>query len=207
VIDGGYSKADHWLSDGWAWVRENDINAPLYWLKNSGNEWSRQFSLNGILSLNPDTPVCHVSYYEADASQGGPAIVYQPRPNGRALRVIRVASSGRISIGLDGIKTAQTPAVTWICRTYVGSGLPHPFFHTQDFVHRPGQSVNITANSCPVSLCFEAEVARHLSATQELHIAIFSILTSGGSSLGCVSRGISNGSCRIQRSRCGKSRH
>jgi ergothioneine biosynthesis protein EgtB len=67
VIDGGYSKADHWLSDGWAWVRENDINAPLYWLKNSGNEWSRQFSLNGILSLNPDTPVCHVSYYEADA--------------------------------------------------------------------------------------------------------------------------------------------
>jgi hypothetical protein len=34
--DGGYGRADLWLSDGWAWVKENDVAAPLYWEKRRG---------------------------------------------------------------------------------------------------------------------------------------------------------------------------
>jgi ergothioneine biosynthesis protein EgtB len=65
IEDGGYSTAALWLSDGWAWVRENSIEAPLYWRRGEAG-WSR-FGLGGESPVNPAEPVCHVSYYEADA--------------------------------------------------------------------------------------------------------------------------------------------
>jgi ergothioneine biosynthesis protein EgtB len=65
IEDGGYSRAELWLSDGWAWVQESRIEAPLYWRRNDGT-WSR-FGLDGVQPLNPADPVCHISYYEADA--------------------------------------------------------------------------------------------------------------------------------------------
>lgn len=65
IADGGYEHADLWLSDGWAWVQENAVAAPLYWLRD-GDGW-RRFGLDGLRSVNPAEPVCHISYYEADA--------------------------------------------------------------------------------------------------------------------------------------------
>ena len=65
MADGGYAQPGHWLSDGWAWVQENRIEAPLYWLR-AGDGWER-FGLDGPRPLHPAEPVCHVSYYEADA--------------------------------------------------------------------------------------------------------------------------------------------
>ena len=65
VEDGGYTTPHHWHSDGWAWVTENKINAPLYWHK-IDSVWHR-YSLNGIDTVNPDEPVTHVSFYEAFA--------------------------------------------------------------------------------------------------------------------------------------------
>jgi len=61
VADGGYETASLWLSDGWAWVKENAISAPLYW---RGNEC---FTHQGWRECDPDAPVTHISYYEADA--------------------------------------------------------------------------------------------------------------------------------------------
>ncbi len=61
VADGGYRTAALWLSDGWAWVKENDVRAPLYW---NGEE---HFTLAGWQSRHPAAPVSHISYYEADA--------------------------------------------------------------------------------------------------------------------------------------------
>jgi len=63
--DGGYADAAHWLSDGWAWVEAERIDAPLYW-RRDGRGWTR-FGLDGRKPVNPAAPVCHISLYEADA--------------------------------------------------------------------------------------------------------------------------------------------
>nr|WP_234027127.1 ergothioneine biosynthesis protein EgtB [Erythrobacter sp. KY5] len=61
ISDGGYRDASLWLSDGLAWVRENGITAPLYW------RGAEQFTHSGWQGRDPDAPVTHISYYEADA--------------------------------------------------------------------------------------------------------------------------------------------
>ena len=66
VADGGYAEASHWLSDGWAWVKGEGIDAPLYWRGDATGGW-REFTLAGEGPLDPAAPVCHLSYYEADA--------------------------------------------------------------------------------------------------------------------------------------------
>lgn len=63
--DGGYERADLWLSAGWATVRAQDWRAPLYWEERDG-EWF-VFTLHGMQPVDPDEPVCHVSLFEADA--------------------------------------------------------------------------------------------------------------------------------------------
>ncbi|MES2989243.1 MAG: ergothioneine biosynthesis protein EgtB [Pseudomonadota bacterium] len=65
IADGGYKEARHWLSDGWAWVQAERIEAPLYWKQERG-AWTR-FGLDGRRAIDPAAPVTHVSFYEADA--------------------------------------------------------------------------------------------------------------------------------------------
>jgi ergothioneine biosynthesis protein EgtB len=64
---GGYERADLWLSEGWENVKAQGWKAPLYWFEDN-DEW-RVFTLRGPANLESliDTPVCHVSYFEADA--------------------------------------------------------------------------------------------------------------------------------------------
>jgi ergothioneine biosynthesis protein EgtB len=62
IADGGYANPLLWLSDGWAWVRANEVAAPLYWL-----DGGRRFGLDGARPIDLAEPVCHISYYEADA--------------------------------------------------------------------------------------------------------------------------------------------
>ncbi|MFP5288682.1 MAG: ergothioneine biosynthesis protein EgtB [Thermoanaerobaculia bacterium] len=61
IDDGGYSNPLLWLSNGWAKVREEGWTAPLYW--EDGKVWT----LSGAREIDPDEPVCHVSFYEVDA--------------------------------------------------------------------------------------------------------------------------------------------
>ena len=63
--DQGYATPALWLSDGWDTVRANQWNAPLYWQRRNGDWW--HFTFDGMQPLNEAEPVCHVSYYEADA--------------------------------------------------------------------------------------------------------------------------------------------
>jgi ergothioneine biosynthesis protein EgtB len=65
IEEGGYARPELWMADGWAWVSENGIDAPLYWLRGEAG-WSR-FGLDGVRPVAPAEPVCHVSWYEADA--------------------------------------------------------------------------------------------------------------------------------------------
>jgi ergothioneine biosynthesis protein EgtB len=62
---GGYDHPPLWLSQGWQNVREHGWQAPLYWEKIEGAWW--MMTLNGMAPVNPYEPVCHVSYFEADA--------------------------------------------------------------------------------------------------------------------------------------------
>jgi ergothioneine biosynthesis protein EgtB len=63
--DRGYTRPELWLSDGWNAVNTHGWNAPLYWEK-SGADWF-QFTCEGMRKVEEHAPVCHVSYYEAEA--------------------------------------------------------------------------------------------------------------------------------------------
>ncbi|MEO7277007.1 MAG: ergothioneine biosynthesis protein EgtB [Sphingomicrobium sp.] len=62
IADGGYRTPALWLSDGWGWVQENRIDAPLYW-----HDDGSAFTLGGRREIDDAAPVAHVSLYEADA--------------------------------------------------------------------------------------------------------------------------------------------
>ena len=66
VRDGGYTRPEHWLSDGWLAKSEQGWRAPLHWEEGENDSW-RNFTLGGLREMQADEPVCHVSYYEADA--------------------------------------------------------------------------------------------------------------------------------------------
>ena len=65
VDAGGYVRPELWLADGWTAVNERAWRAPLYWIR-TGDGW-HEMTLSGLRALDPAQPVCHLSYYEADA--------------------------------------------------------------------------------------------------------------------------------------------
>jgi ergothioneine biosynthesis protein EgtB len=69
--DGGYTRPELWLSDGWQFIHEHGIQMPLYWeAREAGDDGAgaySRFSLHGMVPVDPAQPVCHVSFYEADA--------------------------------------------------------------------------------------------------------------------------------------------
>jgi len=65
VEDGGYGRPELWLSMGWSTARENGWTEPFYWERRDGEWWI--FTLDGMRRVDPHEPVCHLSYFEADA--------------------------------------------------------------------------------------------------------------------------------------------
>jgi len=65
MSDGGYGRPELWLSDGWAAVQAGGWTAPLYW-RRADDGW-RLMTLAGMRDVDPAEPVCHVSFFEADA--------------------------------------------------------------------------------------------------------------------------------------------
>ncbi len=65
IADGGYRRPELWLSLGWEWVNANKITAPLYWEKHN-DDWTT-FTLHGMVNIDANTPICHISFFEADA--------------------------------------------------------------------------------------------------------------------------------------------
>ena len=71
IRDGGYQNASLWLSEGWSWVSQTEASAPAYWFspdspRNPHQEW-QVFGVNGLHELNPNEPVSHLNFFEADA--------------------------------------------------------------------------------------------------------------------------------------------
>jgi ergothioneine biosynthesis protein EgtB len=67
IADEGYARPEFWLSDGWAACRENSWQAPSYWQREGTADGWRLMTLSGMRALDPAEPVCHVSFFEADA--------------------------------------------------------------------------------------------------------------------------------------------
>lgn len=69
IEDGGYSRPELWLSEGWATAQNERWEAPLYWRRDPDTQSSQAFTLRGLIPLDEllATPVCHISYFEADA--------------------------------------------------------------------------------------------------------------------------------------------
>ena len=65
IDDGGYARHELWLSEGWAWLQADAIEAPLYWFHDDGVWW--EHTLNGTRPVVEDEPARHVSHFEADA--------------------------------------------------------------------------------------------------------------------------------------------
>jgi ergothioneine biosynthesis protein EgtB len=63
VADGGYRQSSLWLSEAWEVVEREGWRGPLYWSEDASSE----FTLGGERTIDPQAPVCHISYYEADA--------------------------------------------------------------------------------------------------------------------------------------------
>lgn len=66
IEDGGYSRPEFWLADGWAKVKAEGWDAPLYWSRDAAGHWATM-SLTGRHAVEPSQPVRHISAYEADA--------------------------------------------------------------------------------------------------------------------------------------------
>ncbi len=62
---GGYKDFNFWHSDGWAWVKENQADSPMYWHLIDG-KWFN-YTLEGLQFVDMDEPVCHINFYEASA--------------------------------------------------------------------------------------------------------------------------------------------
>jgi ergothioneine biosynthesis protein EgtB len=71
IDDGGYRQPRLWLAAGWDWVQAGSggaaRSAPLYWRRQAGDGRRRHHTLQGEVEVDAHTPVCHLSYFEADA--------------------------------------------------------------------------------------------------------------------------------------------
>lgn len=63
---GGYQDFRHWLSEAWEWVKTNEIKAPEYWYFIEG-QWHNYQLNGGLIPLQMNAPVTHISFFEADA--------------------------------------------------------------------------------------------------------------------------------------------
>jgi ergothioneine biosynthesis protein EgtB len=67
MADAGYQRPELWLSAGWATSQDNSWQAPLYWERQDDKPTWLVMTLAGLREVDPAEPVCHISYYEADA--------------------------------------------------------------------------------------------------------------------------------------------
>ncbi len=65
IAAGGYQQFQYWPAEGWDWVKKNNITAPLYW-HFENNEW-KYYNLKGLVPLDLNEALCHISFYEASA--------------------------------------------------------------------------------------------------------------------------------------------
>jgi ergothioneine biosynthesis protein EgtB len=133
IDDGGYKRAGLWLPDGWAAVEAGGWRAPLYWQSDPDDGAHRRlFGLRGPCPVEPEAPVCHVSYYEADAYARWAGARLPTEYEWEAAAAGQVVDGNFVESGLLQTAPARGPGVAqlfgdaweWTASAY----LPYPRF-------------------------------------------------------------------------------
>ena len=185
MADGGYERPELWLSMGWDTVRREGWQAPLYWEQRDGTWW--MMTLAGMRPVREAEPVCHVSYYEADAyarwadarlpTEAEWEVAAMPLP----IRVISLSTKPSI----PSPSARSTPLSRWSKFLETSGSGPKvtipPIRGTPQHQARWG---SITANLWPTSLCCAAGRVRPRSRISGPPIGTFSLPMPDGSSWG-----------------------
>ena len=123
IADGGYSTAALWLADGWGWVQAEGIAAPLYWREDQA------FTLSGWQPRDPAAPVCHVSYYEADAYAAWAGARLPTEPEWEVAAQAHDSAAGNQLDAADAGALSSAPSLFGDCWQWTRSAyLPYPRF-------------------------------------------------------------------------------
>jgi ergothioneine biosynthesis protein EgtB len=157
IADGGYAEPRHWLADGWAWVQANDITAPLYWREDQDGGW-QQFGLDGLRSVDPAAPVCHISLYEADAYAAWAGARLPTEAEWEAVAASHDCASGNQLDHAGPVRPRADAAASLYGNVWQWTGSayrPYP-------ASRPPKArwANITASSCRASSCCAAQAVQ-----------------------------------------------
>ncbi len=187
--DGGYRRPELWLSSGWDAVTARGWQAPQYWERRNG-EW-HAFTLHGEVPIDPHTPVCHVSFFEADAfarwaNARLPTEAEWEVAAGDAFRTGNFVESG----ALHPLALREAPANGTLAQAFgdVWEWTRSDYGPYPDSVRRPAPWGSTTGNSCAGNTYCVVDRASHRKTIYALAIAISSRLRPGGSSRVCVWR-------------------
>jgi len=123
IDDGGYRTAALWLSDGWSWVQKEGIDAPLYWRP------EESFTLAGWSERDPQAPVTHISFFEADAFATWAGMRLPTEFEWEAIGQSHDGEAGKQLDAAGAVRPVGSPGLFGDCWQWTRSAyLPYPRF-------------------------------------------------------------------------------
>lgn len=127
IKDGGYRDPRLWLSDGWAWVQRESIHAPLYWHEGD------HFTHYGWHARDPQAPVTHISFYEAEAFASWAGARLPTEHEWEALAQGQDPAGGNQLDGFERLLPEGGGGLFGDCWQFTRSAyLPYPRFHAAE---------------------------------------------------------------------------